>query len=92
MTMNLSKLQDSGGQRSLVRSSPWSHKELDTTQQLNSNNKYLIVMHHVPRNMLGIQDIIRNKDDWFYVFIKSKFCVWNFDFKCVNLVEKADTT
>ena len=29
---------DSGKQRSLACCSPWGHKELDTTQQLNNNN------------------------------------------------------
>ena len=28
-----------GGQRSLLCCSPWGHKELDMTQQLNNNNK-----------------------------------------------------
>ena len=38
MDMNLSKLWEvSKGQGSLVCCSPWSHKELDTTQQLNNN-------------------------------------------------------
>ena len=30
---------DSEGQGSLTCCSPWSHKELDTTEQLNSNGK-----------------------------------------------------
>ena len=30
---------DSKGQGSLAYCSPWGHKELDTTQQLNNNNK-----------------------------------------------------
>ena len=29
-------LGDSGGQRSLVRCSPWGHKEPDTTERLNN--------------------------------------------------------
>ena len=29
---------DSGGQESLACCSPWDHKELDTTQQLNNSN------------------------------------------------------
>ena len=33
---------DSGGQGSLVCCSPWGHKELDPTEQLNNNN------HSVP--------------------------------------------
>ena len=36
MDMNLSKLWDSGGQRSLVCCSPWGHRESDTTSQLNN--------------------------------------------------------
>ena len=32
-------LGDNGGQGSLVCCSPWGHKETDTTEQLNSNNK-----------------------------------------------------
>ena len=31
---------DSGGQSSLTCCSPWGHKELDKTQQLNNNNNY----------------------------------------------------
>ena len=38
MDMHLSKLQDSGGQGSLVCCSPWGCKEPDTTYQLNNNN------------------------------------------------------
>ena len=30
---------DSEGQGSLVYRSPWSHKESDTTEQLNNNSK-----------------------------------------------------
>ena len=37
--MNLSKLGVGKGQGSLACCSPWSHKELDTTEQLNSNGK-----------------------------------------------------
>ena len=32
-------LGDSGGQRSLACYSPWRHKELDNTLQLNNSNK-----------------------------------------------------
>ena len=32
---------ESQGQRSLVGYSPWSHKESDTTEQLNKQNKML---------------------------------------------------
>ena len=37
MDMNLSKLGDSGGQRSLVCYSSWGCIELNTTEQLNNN-------------------------------------------------------
>ena len=37
MDMSLSKLEDSYGQGSLACCSPWGHKELDTTEQLNNN-------------------------------------------------------
>ena len=33
-------LGDSEGQGSLMCCSPWGHKELDTTEQLNNNNGY----------------------------------------------------
>jgi len=33
---------DGEGQGSLVCCSPWDHKESDTTEQLNNNNKYYI--------------------------------------------------
>ena len=36
VVMNLSKLEDSEGQRSLVCRSPRCHKQLDTTQRLNN--------------------------------------------------------
>ena len=37
--MSLSKLGEIGdGQGSLACWSPWGHKELDTTEQLNNNN------------------------------------------------------
>ena len=32
----------SHGQRSLAGYSPWGHKESDTTEQLNSNNKNML--------------------------------------------------
>ena len=38
MDMSLSKLGYIEGQGSLACCSPWGHKELDMTQQLNSNN------------------------------------------------------
>ena len=38
MDMSLSKLsRDGEGQRSLMYCSPWGHKELDPTEQLNNN-------------------------------------------------------
>ena len=33
------------GQGSLVRCSPWGHKELDMTEQLNNNNNYINLFH-----------------------------------------------
>ena len=38
MGMNLNKLADSGGQRSLVCCSPWGRKETDMTEGLSSNS------------------------------------------------------
>ena len=35
MDMNLSKLSDSGGQRSLACCSPWDHKEADMTERFS---------------------------------------------------------
>ena len=52
-------LEDSEGQRSLVCCSPWGHKELDTTQQLNKN-KYCIL------NPAGVYSSSR-----FYIFLVS---------------------
>ena len=37
MDMNLSKLKESGEQRSLACHSPWSLKKLDRTQQVNNS-------------------------------------------------------
>ena len=43
MDMNLNKLweleKDSEGKESLACCSPWGHKETDTTEWLNKNNK-----------------------------------------------------
>ena len=38
MDMNLSTLGDSEGQGGVKCFSPWGHKELDMTEQLNNNN------------------------------------------------------
>ena len=35
-------LRDGEGQGSLTCCSPWGHKELDTTEQLNNNNEHLL--------------------------------------------------
>ena len=42
MDMSLSKLVDNEGQGSLACSSPWGHKQLDTTEQLNNNQSLVI--------------------------------------------------
>ena len=39
MTEDEQALGDSEGQESLLYCSPWGHKELDTTEQLNNNKK-----------------------------------------------------
>ena len=46
MGMSLSKLGDSQGQGSLVCCSPWGHKESDTTERLNNNNKIRDVLRY----------------------------------------------
>ena len=38
MEMGLSKLQENREQGTLACCSPWGHKELDTTEQLNNSN------------------------------------------------------
>ena len=44
MDMSLSKLQEMvNGQGSLLCCSPWGRKESDTTEQLNSRNKTVIL-------------------------------------------------
>ena len=40
MDVSLSQLGDSEGQGKLVCCRPWDRKELDMTEQLNSNNGY----------------------------------------------------
>ena len=40
MDMSVSKLEDSEGQGSLACCSPWGHKDLDTTEQLNNNKAF----------------------------------------------------
>ena len=37
---------DSGGQGSLACCNPWDHKELNTSEQLNSNNNMYFRMTH----------------------------------------------
>ena len=39
MDMRLSKLQETVKEGSLACCCPWGHKESDTTERLNSNNK-----------------------------------------------------
>ena len=41
------------GQRSLEGYSPWGHKEFDTTEQLNNNNKALNAMPGVWKGLSG---------------------------------------
>ena len=41
----------SHGQRSLAGYGPWVHKELDTTEQLNNNNDYSVVIIHLVLEM-----------------------------------------
>ena len=40
--------EDSEGQGSLVCCSPWSHKELDTTERMNNNHQLLITSRIIP--------------------------------------------
>ena len=44
-------LGDGEGQGSLACCSPWGHKELDTTEQLNNNNK----MHRVGSQFMFVK-------------------------------------
>ena len=37
MNMNLSKLQETGGQEGLACYGPWGHEESDATERLNNN-------------------------------------------------------
>ena len=41
MDMSLNKLRESVMARSLARCSPWSHKELDTTERLNKSETHI---------------------------------------------------
>ena len=45
-------LGDSGGQGSLECCSPWCHKELDMTEQLNNKNNSKILESHVPSSQV----------------------------------------
>ena len=42
----------SHGQRSLMGYSPWGHKELDTTKQLNNNSLMMLSNHSVGEDSL----------------------------------------
>ena len=42
-------LGDGEGQGSLVCYSPWGHKELDTTEQLNNNNNNYLIKGFISR-------------------------------------------
>ena len=55
--------EDSEGQGSLVCCSPQGHKELDTTQQLNNNNKRSLVNIWVRRILGQENNILREKAD-----------------------------
>ena len=59
--MNLSKLSDSGGQRSLAGRSPWGHKESDTTPQLNNNTADLFCCT-VEINTTIVKQLYSNKN------------------------------
>ena len=60
MDMSLSKLEVGDGQGGLACYSPWGHKELDTTEQLNLTelkpflriNKFLLLILVIPRNII----------------------------------------
>ena len=38
--------RDSGGKKGVACYNPWSHKQLDTTQQLNNNNELMFLGNH----------------------------------------------
>ena len=50
MDMNLGKLGDGEGQGGLASSSPWGHKESDTTGQLNNNDRLYVISGLPPHN------------------------------------------
>ena len=60
MDMSLSKLEVGDGQGGLACYSPWGHKELDMTEQLNLSelmpflriNKFLLLILVLPRNII----------------------------------------
>ena len=62
VNMNLSKLRDSGGQRSLAGYSPWGHKESNMTEHTyllfrwtlrNSALNFLLIEHQQFKQQLG---------------------------------------
>ena len=57
MDMNLSKLQESEGQRILACCSPWGHKELDTTERLNKSGSRACVLNALPTFQQGCESV-----------------------------------
>ena len=66
-------LGDDEGQGSLVRCSPWSRKELVTTEQVNNNNRWFEVR-------VSIEKYWQEKEPW----IISTVLLVNFSFKYPN--------
>ena len=60
MDKSLSKLGDGEGQGSLACCSPWGHKELDTTEQLNNNSFRTFILGR--KAMTNLDSILKIRD------------------------------
>ena len=49
---------DSEGQGILACCSPWGHRELNTTERLNSNNPYLLFANHFSKRFRFTDSLI----------------------------------
>ena len=49
---------DSEGQGILACCSPWGHRELNTTERLNSNNSYLLFANHFSKRFRFTDSLI----------------------------------
>ena len=92
---SLSKFQENEGQGSLACCSPWGHKELDMTEQLNKNNRvnnkfliskvynvssYLWSFLHYSSGFSKVSSVTQRKQAF---SSKAHIALWNCLFSCL---------